>query len=62
MGHGGKQISEQLLTRTNGFLQPFKKAMQSKFPGQRVMFASWQKSKDIMDLNKTLVSMYLFFL
>ena len=36
------------------FIQPFKKAMSTKFPSQKVLFASWTKSSDIKYLNKIL--------
>jgi stage III sporulation protein SpoIIIAA len=31
--------------------------MSTKFPGQRVFFASWQRARDIQTLNELLVSM-----
>ncbi|KAJ7596590.1 P-loop containing nucleoside triphosphate hydrolase protein [Mycena floridula] len=37
-------------------LEPFRKAMAKKFPGQQIIFSSWQKSRDIRDLSKTLVN------
>jgi ribosome biogenesis GTPase A len=42
--------------------QPFQKAMKTKFPDQRVIFASWNRPRDIRALNELLVSMLFFFL
>jgi mitochondrial GTPase 1 len=39
--------------------QPFRNAMAKKFPGQEMLFASWQRPRDIRDLSATLVSMLL---
>ncbi|KAI0052093.1 P-loop containing nucleoside triphosphate hydrolase protein [Auriscalpium vulgare] len=37
-------------------LQPFRLAMASKFPDQRVMFASWNKPRDLKTLSSMLVN------
>ncbi|KAF8888631.1 P-loop containing nucleoside triphosphate hydrolase protein [Infundibulicybe gibba] len=37
-------------------MEPFRKAMESKFPDQRVLFASWQRPRDIRNLSELLVS------
>ncbi|THU99122.1 P-loop containing nucleoside triphosphate hydrolase protein [Dendrothele bispora CBS 962.96] len=37
-------------------MKPFRKAMSKKLPGQEIIFASWQKPRDIRDLSKTLVN------
>ncbi|KAF9051599.1 P-loop containing nucleoside triphosphate hydrolase protein [Panaeolus papilionaceus] len=36
-------------------LEPFRKAMANKFPDQRVVFASWQRPRDIRNLTEILV-------
>ncbi|KAE9404994.1 P-loop containing nucleoside triphosphate hydrolase protein [Gymnopus androsaceus JB14] len=36
-------------------MEPFRLAMARKCPDQQVIFASWQKPRDIRDLNRTLV-------
>ncbi|KAJ7269935.1 P-loop containing nucleoside triphosphate hydrolase protein [Mycena rebaudengoi] len=36
-------------------LEPFRKAMASKFPEQQVLFASWQRPRDIRNLSEMLV-------
>lgn len=37
--------------------QPFQRAMASKFPDQKVFFASWNRARDIRALSELLVSM-----
>ncbi|KAJ7686692.1 P-loop containing nucleoside triphosphate hydrolase protein [Mycena rosella] len=37
-------------------LEPFRKAMSSRFPDQQVLFASWQRPRDIRDLSEMLVN------
>ena len=38
-------------------VQPFQRAMASKFPDQKVFFASWNRARDIRALSELLVSM-----
>ncbi|KAJ6470072.1 P-loop containing nucleoside triphosphate hydrolase protein [Mycena vitilis] len=37
-------------------LEPFRKAMSSRFPDQQFLFASWQRPRDIRDLSEMLVN------
>ncbi|PFH49878.1 hypothetical protein AMATHDRAFT_146599 [Amanita thiersii Skay4041] len=37
-------------------MEPFQKAMASKFPDQRLLFASWHRSRDIRNLSELLVN------
>ncbi|KAF5369096.1 hypothetical protein D9758_003074 [Tetrapyrgos nigripes] len=37
-------------------MEPFRQAMSKKLPGQQIIFASWQKPRDIRYLSKTLVN------
>ncbi|KAG6830369.1 hypothetical protein H0H92_001006 [Tricholoma furcatifolium] len=37
-------------------MEPFRNAMANKFPGQQVMFASWQRPRDIRNLSELLVN------
>ncbi|KAJ7485340.1 P-loop containing nucleoside triphosphate hydrolase protein [Mycena latifolia] len=37
-------------------LEPFRKAMSSRFPDQQVLFASWQRPRDIRNLSEILVN------
>ncbi|KAJ6494945.1 P-loop containing nucleoside triphosphate hydrolase protein [Mycena vulgaris] len=37
-------------------LEPFRKAMSSRFPDQQVLFASWHRPRDIRDLSEMLVN------
>ena len=47
--------------RIFSLLEPFRLAMANKFPHQRLLFASWQRPRDIRNLSEILVSMlYLF--
>lgn len=36
-------------------VEPFMQAMINKFPGQRVIFASWQRKRDLRDLSELLI-------
>ncbi|KAJ7719194.1 P-loop containing nucleoside triphosphate hydrolase protein [Mycena maculata] len=40
-------------------LEPFRKAMSSRFPDQQFLFASWQRPRDIRNLSEMLVIYYL---
>ncbi|KAI0261657.1 P-loop containing nucleoside triphosphate hydrolase protein [Gloeopeniophorella convolvens] len=40
-------------------LEPFRRAMAAKFPDQRVLFASWNKQKDLKELSGLLVKIAL---
>ncbi|KAG5652085.1 hypothetical protein H0H81_006348 [Sphagnurus paluster] len=37
-------------------MEPFRRAMANKFPDQRVLFASWQRPRDIRNLSEILVN------
>jgi hypothetical protein len=55
-GHNGtsKSLNTALIEK------PFRNAMAKKFPHQQMLFASWQRPRDIRNLSEILVSMLLF--